>query len=490
MLTNLLWIFLLTLWIYVLWNRRKYYKLILKLPGSIGYPIIGILHRFFTNEGRSFVNVFGKEIQKWGPVWLCWFGPMPLLVVSDPQISQEILNSPHAMDKARWGYNGLRRIIENGLAVKKDPLWSKHRKALNPAFGHNILISFLPIFNKEAGALVVELDKLVGMGENNLLPHLKNQNLRIATQTTMGNDIKNEQIYRNNTLMNSYNRILEIGSQITHSPWLDNKLMRYLFGIENIFNECHSTIRQLIKKFIDRTLETDLQPKNRSNTFIDVAIDHLKTGVLSHKDVESECHTIVVGAFETTAFTLINILMLMAMYPEYQEKAYEEIKSVFPNREDVEVNYEDIQKMEYLNMVINESLRLFPIFSLIGRQLNQNIRISNGVELPSGLQVFICIYHMHRRKDVWGPEAEVFNPVNCTPQNLEGKHPYAFIPFSKGKRNCIGWKYALISMKVTLAKVLRNYKLSTSTRFEDLIIVDYMALKFQDVPMKLERRPC
>lgn len=61
-------------------------------------------------------------------------------------------------------------------------MWSKHRKALNSAFSHNSLLSFIPIFNNEGNSLLHELDSLVGKGECELLSRVKNFTLRIATR--------------------------------------------------------------------------------------------------------------------------------------------------------------------------------------------------------------------------------------------------------------------------------------------------------------------
>ncbi|KAM8704632.1 hypothetical protein ACLKA7_009143 [Drosophila subpalustris] len=413
MLTIHLWItLLLVLWFYVLWSRRRFYKLMMQLPGPTGYPIIGSLHEFWNKNG--FLNVMERKINKYGSSWLGWFGPKPVYFVSDPVLNRELLNSPHATDKGRIAYNVLEEFLGDGLLVLDEPMWSKHRKALNHAFGHNGLLSFIPIFNNEGTSLLQELDTLVDKGEIEMLSRLKKFSLRIATQTTMGTDVKKEEVFRNETIMENYQ---------------------------------------------------------------------------SYQDVEDEANTIVFAAFETTALTITYTLMLLAMFPEYQERVYEEIISVFPNIGDFEVSFEDIQKLEYLDMVINESMRLMPAIPLTIRKLTQDVKLSNGVELPKGLEFCISIFHTHRSKEIWGPEAHKFNPDNCLPRNLQDKHPYVLIPFLKGKRNCIGWKYGLILLKITLAKILRNYKFSTSFRFEDLVIVDNITLKLKDLPgLQLYRR--
>lgn len=193
---------------------------------------------------------------------------------------------------------------------------------------------------------------------------------------------------------------------------------------------------------IDRNLDSDAgqtdSSQNRNHTFIRLAIGQLRDRTFSYREVEDEANTIVFAAFETTAITLYYTLVLLAMFPEYQERVYEEIKSVFPNGGDYEVSYEDIQKLQYLDLVLNESLRLMPPIPLTLRQLTQDVKLSTGVELPKGLQICISIFHTHRNEEVWGPQAANFNPDNFLPENIQNRHPFAFIPFLRGKRNCIG----------------------------------------------------
>jgi hypothetical protein len=62
----------------------------------------------------------------------------------------------------------------------------------------------------------------------------------------------------------------------------------------------------------------------------------------------------------------------------------------------------------------------------------------DGVEIPAGITLLINFYTLHRRPDVWGDDAEEFNPDHFLPENVEKRHPYSFLPFSGGQRNCIG----------------------------------------------------
>ncbi|XP_002137133.2 probable cytochrome P450 313a4 isoform X1 [Drosophila pseudoobscura] len=486
MLTWTLWCGLLfVLWIYFLWSRRRFYLLTLKIPGPIGYPLLGMAHKLMRRE--DILNEFGIYMAKHGPTIFSWLGPIPFMIVSEPQVVQDILTSPHCVNKGII-YKAVDDGAGVGLFSLKDPRWSVHRKLLNPAFGHKVLLSFLPIFNKETAQLLSQLDALPGGGEKDLIPLLQSLTLGIATQTTMGCDVKSEENFMSNSLMERYQCCLETMTDMCFSPWLNSRWARQLSGKEANYYRAKTEIRAFIRKLIQKRLSEDTEDSIKSkdkNIFLNLATDLLRRGVFDWKNVEDESNIIVFGAFETTANTVYYVLMLLAMFPQYQERAFEEIKSLFPNSGDFEVSYEDTQQMVYLDLVLNESMRVIPPVPVVSRQTSQDLTLTNGIVVPKGVQIAINMFHMHRSKKIWGPEAESFNPDNFLPHNTRDKHPYAFIPFTKGIRNCIGWRYALISAKVTLAKLLRNYRFKTSFKFEDLYYVEDITMKLKAVP-KLE----
>jgi cytochrome P450 len=102
--------------------------------------------------------------------------------------------------------------------------------------------------------------------------------------------------------------------------------------------------------------------------------------------------------------------------------------------------------------------------------------------------LLINFYTLHRRPDIWGDDAEQFNPDHFLPEQMEKRHPYSFLPFSGGQRNCIGnyhnilgficygyyglfltgYRYAMIALKIILVHLLRRYKFNTSMTYKDL----------------------
>ena len=84
---------------------------------------------------------------------------------------------------------------------------------------------------------------------------------------------------------------------------------------------------------------------------------------------------------------------------------------------------------------------------------------SGGYVLPKGLSVGLLFYGMHRNPELY-PDPDVFKPERFLPEQSAGRHPYAFLPFSAGPRNCIGQKYALFELKVVLSWLLRKFQFS------------------------------
>lgn len=144
----------------------------------------------------------------------------------------------------------------------------------------------------------------------------------------------------------------------------------------------------------------------------------------------------IAKGYETTATAATNTCALLAIYPEAQEKLYEEIKSVLPDQ-DMDVTQEDIKNMPYLDAFIKEALRFFPVVPFLTRLLKEDMCLGD-VTIPRGTEYIMDIWNMHRIKSNWKFDATQFNPENFFPQNALPRHPYSYVPFSAGPRNCIG----------------------------------------------------
>ncbi|KAL9700841.1 hypothetical protein quinque_004282 [Culex quinquefasciatus] len=186
--------------------------------------------------------------------------------------------------------------------------------------------------------------------------------------------------------------------------------------------------------------------------------------------------TIMGAGQDTSAYAVAYTLLLLAMNPDIQSKVVEEIDSVFSSNS-VEVTVDTLQQLKYTEQVIKESLRLLPVAPILGRETSKEIEL-DGVRIPPNQMIMYNLYALHRRPDVWGPDPERFDPDRFGPEAVTNRHPYAYLPFSGGLRNCIGWRYALNSMRIILLRILQNYELKTDLRQSE------MRFKFE-ITMKL-----
>ena len=168
---------------------------------------------------------------------------------------------------------------------------------------------------------------------------------------------------------------------------------------------------------------------------------------------------------DTTATSLSWTIHLIGTHLDVQKKLHEEIDSIF-GQSDRQIDNDDLSNMKYLECVIKESLRLFPSVPIFSRIVSEDIKIA-GYEIPKGSTANIFSYMIHRdEKHFTDPES--FQPERFQPENCVNRHPFAYIPFSAGKRNCIGQRFALIEEKVILANILRNFDIKSMKTTEEI----------------------
>lgn len=178
---------------------------------------------------------------------------------------------------------------------------------------------------------------------------------------------------------------------------------------------------------------------------------------------------------------------MLAIHPEYQERVVNEMREIFDDV-DEPVTSEHISRMQFLELVMKESIRHFPIAPYIGRENTDDLPINGGV-IPKGSQIFLNVLRMNKNKKFYGENALDFYPERFLPENCADWHPYLYIPFSAGKRNCIGARYAWASIKIAMSYILRRFKLTTDITMKDVIIKPELLLKIgNDDAIRLERR--
>ncbi|HZF50714.1 MAG TPA: cytochrome P450 [Polyangiaceae bacterium] len=167
---------------------------------------------------------------------------------------------------------------------------------------------------------------------------------------------------------------------------------------------------------------------------------------MTDRELRDELVTMLVAGHETTATTLSWAFDQILAEPRVAKKIDAELARVLGGRR---LEPAALPKLEYLDAVIKETLRMKPILPIVARELAEPIEIG-GHALPAGTKIAPCIYLAHRRPEVY-PEPDRFYPERFVDAKID---PYAWLPFGGSVRRCLGMAFALYEMKIILATVL------------------------------------
>ena len=234
-----------------------------------------------------------------------------------------------------------------------------------------------------------------------------------------------------------------------------------------------------------KDLEKGLKSADHKN-LIDQLILHERQ--FSDEEIHDHIFTFITAGYETTSLQTAFTLLLLAMHQENQEKVYQEILKVFPNDDTTMMSREKLESLQYLEMVIQESMRLLPPVPFITRKTQEQFELNNLI-VPKGVILVMNLYNLHRKKEIWGPDADIFKPERFLPEFESKRHSHSFLPFSQGTRDCLGKYYAMLAMRTILVKFLRNYKIMTDLKYEELKLQADLTLKIcQNLNVKLVKR--
>ncbi|XP_068206549.1 cytochrome P450 3A29-like [Palaemon carinicauda] len=175
---------------------------------------------------------------------------------------------------------------------------------------------------------------------------------------------------------------------------------------------------------------------------------------MTEEEVADNAVVFLLAGYETTSTMLSYTTYLLAKHPDVQQRLYEEIVQHLNEKE--EVTYDMISELEYLDMVVNESLRFYPpIATSVTREVVEDCEFE-GMKFPAGSSVVIPVAYMHYNEELW-PNPKTFDPERFHPSKRKDIHVASFLPFGLGPRNCIGFRFALMEGKIALARLLQKF---------------------------------
>ncbi|KAG9217633.1 hypothetical protein CCMSSC00406_0003678 [Pleurotus cornucopiae] len=194
-------------------------------------------------------------------------------------------------------------------------------------------------------------------------------------------------------------------------------------------------------------------------------LDHLVKFTSDPVVLKDETLNIMLAGRDTTAATLTVLVYFLAMYPEVLKRLRTEVLSKVGSSK--RPTYAEIRDMKYLRAVINEVLRLYPVVPFNVRQsINDTTWPSpdpneKPLYIPGGTKTMYSVFLMQRRKDLWGPDAEEFDPDRFLDDRLKKyliSNSFAFLPFNAGPRICLGQQFAYNEISFMVIRLLQNFE--------------------------------
>ena len=197
------------------------------------------------------------------------------------------------------------------------------------------------------------------------------------------------------------------------------------------------------------------------------------------------------AGFETSSTILSAFMYYMAKNPEVQETLYQEIHDVFEaNDNGQHVDYATVNGLKYLDMALHETLRMYPLINL-ERVCVKDFRVpGTSFTIPTGMLVQIPTAFIMSDARFY-PEPAKFIPERFSPEAKAERSPYLFLAFGQGPRNCVGMRFALLQVKMAITRVVGNYKVLTSPKTPEQLIVDPKKSSTRPIGgfwLKLEKR--
>ncbi|KAK4025942.1 hypothetical protein OUZ56_014974 [Daphnia magna] len=469
------------------WSRSQFVRLINAIPGPKCLPFLGNLLDLNAGYDELFKKFTFDWIQKYGGmfrIWLTFY--YPYVIIGSPELLQPIL-SCQIIGPVPKECDPIKEHIGDSIGVLAGEEWKQRRRMLTPAFHFQILNSFVDIFNEKSVECARTLDGAIETHKDiefDIMPIMTRFTLDILCDTSMGRKPRTDE--KKELYLKNMEAIHRIHMERFLKPWLQIKWIFKLSRLSRL-NTFHIAAS---RAFYDQVIEDRrqlLKEEKEKHSNQPVAGDGVNNSISQDNNVDSsrkrpalldtllkaseenpnftdvqirdEVSLFMIGGHETTAFTLAMFFYLMAKHPGHQQLVVDELAEVFGDS-DRPCTSNDFAQLKYLDCCIKETLRLYPGIPLMLRSIPEDIQ-AGGFTLPKGLTVILNFYATHRNPAVF-PDPESFKPERFLPENSIGRHPYAFVPFSAGPRNCIGQKYAMYELRVVIANFLRWFRFSVS----------------------------
>lgn len=463
-----------------------------KLPGpphSYWFGHLKILGETFDElpPGIHLTNAIACIAQKYDlkEAWYLdlWPASTPFVVIASAEIAQQVtVHNVFPKHPVVREYLG-EMTGDKAVVTLEGQEWKDVRSVLMPAFAPSYVLSLAPMMLQYISILC---DRLAISAEQDstvkLQSYLTDMTIDIIGYTTLGINLDTQR--SEHPIANAFKRMVVLAGTTIGNPL--NKY-KNAFGLWQATRQITNEVRKAV---IARWEETKSMEKSTSKLSVDLVLSAIRNGsptfsnptrTLDDKNLKlaiDQVKTLLLGGHDTTAATLAYAICLLSQHPEVLSRIREEHSHlVTPTMTRTEAiqsltsNLSALTNLHYTHAVIKETMRIYPTSATARIQPPnsplKSITTKRDPSTPLPLSVpgadqniWLGTYLMHHDSDIW-PEHNEFIPDRFLPDSDYAKaYPfpsYAWRPFEKGARACIGSEQAMVEMRLALIMLLREF---------------------------------
>ncbi|MFC8391721.1 cytochrome P450 [Streptomyces sp. NPDC057238] len=385
------------------------------------------------------------------------------------------------------GVANLRPVAGDGLftAYNHEPNWQLAHDVLAPGFSREAMAGYHPMMLTVAERLTEHWDRAAAGGRSVDVPgDMTKLTLETIARTGFGHDFGSFERSRPHPFVTAMVGTLSHAQRLNSVPAPLSPLLLRRAGRRNAADiACLNRIVDEVVRvrraggggggdgdLLDRMLETA----------------HPETGErLSAENVRRQVITFLVAGHETTSGALSFALHYLSRHPDVAARARAEVDRVWGDT--VAPGYEQVAKLRYVRRVLDESLRLWPTAPAFAREATRDTVLGGEHPMRRGAWTLVLTLMLHRDPEVWGVDAERFDPARFEAGAVRARPAHVFKPFGTGARACIGRQFALHEAVLVLGLLLRRYELRPDPAYR-LRVTERLTLMPEGLRLHPERR--
>ncbi|KAL5276545.1 hypothetical protein ACFFRR_002018 [Megaselia abdita] len=401
----------------------------------------------------------------------------PTYFIRSPELIGQIgiKKFDHFINHRVFGNESNHDLFSDSLLSLQDQKWKDMRSTLSPAYTGSKLRSMFDFIKEVAQGgndyLHKEIAGKSGM-EIEMKDFFKRMTTDIIASTAFG--IKTDSLNEKN------NQFWEMGKMVTTFDFLASlkiffvtnfKSLSKYSNIEIFSSKAESYYRDLVLGAMKNRFNQKIFRPDMINMLMEATGKGIndKVGQKSlhnwtDNEVVAQCFIFLVGGFESIATAVSCTAQELMENQDCQEKLKAEIDEVLESLDGKPLTYEAINNMPYLECVISEALRKWPVNSSTDRVCKKSIELDDPntgktIKFEEGDRIMIPIAGIQRDPEYF-PEPMKFDPERFNKENKSNIKPNTYIPFGVGPRNCIGNRFAMLEVKTILFNLVGSFKLT------------------------------